>query len=79
MLGFCDYFVNAELISIYSFEVAAGYLNVKDVLEYFNSCTCFVIQSQFLANDIRSNTSKICSKLATITGADPGFQARGRT
>ena len=65
MLGFCDYFVNTNLIVIYSFEVAAGYLNVKDVLEYFNSCTCFFIQSQFLVSDILSNTSKICSKLAT--------------
>ena len=65
MLDFCEYFVNTELISIYSFEVAAGYLNVKDVLDYINFCTYFVIQSQFIVNDIRSNTSHICSKLAT--------------
>ena len=31
MLGFYDYFVNTKLIVIYSFAVAAGYLDVKDV------------------------------------------------
>ena len=34
MLSFCDYFVNTKLIVIYSFTVAAGYLNVKDVYEH---------------------------------------------
>ena len=34
MLDFNEYFVNTNLIVIYSFAVSAGYLNVKDVYEH---------------------------------------------